>query len=95
MAKYKKRPTKVDEFIEGASYDSGSERGRPPKPEDEKYKPFTTRLTPEMWEKLRAYAWYKRTSQREVVESALDELFDGRQDEVREAVQKYKAENQD
>jgi hypothetical protein len=52
---------------------------------------LTTRFDPELLEQLRAIAWWKRTSQREILEAGLQKIVDDMDpDELAEALEKYR-----
>lgn len=90
-----KNDNDVDDFISGGSSESSgkekSSRGRPKK--ENTLTTYTTRMDDEFLEKLRAFAHYKRVSQREVLEKALEEFFDGREKELKEALKLWEQDN--
>jgi len=89
-----RKKDEVDKFVTGGSSDSGntnSKRGRPKK--EQTLSTFTTRIQDRYLKKLKAFAYYKRVSQREVIEKALQEFFDGRGDELEEAMELYEQDN--
>jgi hypothetical protein len=51
---------------------------------------FNTRLTNEQIEKIRAYAYFKRTTIQAVTGAAVDQFFDERKDETEKALQEYR-----
>lgn len=54
---------------------------------------FSTRITPEQLQKIKAYAYYRRTSIQAVTMAAVDEFFKEREDEVSAALKAW--ENKD
>lgn len=80
----------MDKFVTGGSSESGNNktnRGRPKK--EHTLSTFTTRIQDQYLKKLKAFAYYKRVSQREVIEKALQEFFDGREEELEEAMELF------
>lgn len=51
---------------------------------------FNTRLTHDQIEKIRAYAYLKRTTIQAVTGAAVDQFFDQRKDEIEKALQEYR-----
>jgi hypothetical protein len=52
---------------------------------------FSTRLDPLEIQKIRAYAWHKKVSQRQLIETALAEFWERRdQTEIDQAIKEYK-----
>jgi hypothetical protein len=57
---------------------------------------LTTRFDPELLEQLRAVAWWRRSSQREVLEEGLQQVLDGMDpEELEKALQKYRESQKD
>lgn len=81
MSKFKKRPQskEIDQFISGVK--------KPGKLET-----LTIRIRPEYLERLRALSYLKRnTSQRDIIETALDWYFDQHKDDLKKAEKLYQS----
>lgn len=57
---------------------------------NDEMKTFNTRLPDEVIEKIQATAWHKRTTIQNVVQTALEEFFNDRQQETKTAVEAYR-----
>lgn len=53
-------------------------------------KVFNTRLEEETIEKIRAYAWHRRTTIQAVTQAALNDFFEAREKESETALKAYK-----
>lgn len=84
MSKFKKPPSKqVDNFINNAAMSTSR------KSKNENLQTMTTRIQSDYLEKLKALAYFSRTSQREVIEAALDGYFENHKKELSEALKLF------
>ena len=51
---------------------------------------FNTRLTEKQIEKIRAYAYFKRSTIQAVTGAAVDQFFDQRKEETEKALEEYR-----
>ncbi len=88
----------INRFVTGApskSDNNDSKQEKQYKSKGNTLSTYATRLQDKYILKIRAFAHFKRVSQRELIEKAMDEFFEGRQEELEEAVDIYRQEGQE